>query len=166
MTPTSQNSHAAELAGGLRTVVSRLAFHLRTPATRYGITPTRLSAMAALHKTGPQRPGDLAASLGISAASMSRLTEVLESGQWVRRSPDPHDNRACLLSLTEHGVAALENLRNEGTGELTEGILTLSTEQRQALADALPVLVLLADRHLGPEHGGARSASINRSIEG
>ena len=41
-------SSADDLAGSLRTELSRLAFHLRTPATRSGITPTRLAALAAL----------------------------------------------------------------------------------------------------------------------
>jgi hypothetical protein len=39
---------ADDLAGSLRTELSRLAFHLRTPATKSGITPTRLAALAAL----------------------------------------------------------------------------------------------------------------------
>jgi len=37
-----------DLAGSLRTEVSRLAYHLRVPATKSGITPTRLAALAAL----------------------------------------------------------------------------------------------------------------------
>lgn len=139
---------AAELAGGLRTAVNRLGFHLRTPATRHGITPTRLSALVALRKSGPQRPGDIASWLGISAASMSRLTEALEDGHWVERSADPSDRRAYLLTLTEHGVRALEELRREGTSQLTEDILSLTAQQRAALAAALPVLIALADRHL------------------
>ena len=36
-----------DLAGSLRTEVSRLAYHLRVPATKSGITPTRLAALAA-----------------------------------------------------------------------------------------------------------------------
>ncbi|WP_308467401.1 MarR family winged helix-turn-helix transcriptional regulator [Rathayibacter soli] len=139
---------AAELAGGLRTAVNRLGFHLRTPAARSGITPTRLSALVALRKGGPQRPGDIATWLGISAASMSRLTEALEVGRWVARSPDPSDRRAYLLSLTEHGNQALDDLRREGTSQLTADILSLTQQQRTALADALPVLIALADRHL------------------
>jgi len=141
-------SSAGELAGALRTVVNRLGVHLRTPATRSGITPTRLSALVALRKSGPQRPGDIATWLGISAASMSRLTEALEAGRWVARSPDPSDRRAYLLSLTEHGNQALDELRREGTSQLTEDILSLTQQQRTALADALPVLIALADRHL------------------
>jgi DNA-binding MarR family transcriptional regulator len=138
----------AEVAGELRTVISRLAFLLRKPATRHGITPTRLSAMVALHMSGPLRPGDLADKLGISGASMSRLTQTLEAGQWVNRSPDPEDRRACLIGITNQGIVALENLRREGTSQLTDDILALTDDQREALINALPALTALADRHL------------------
>lgn len=148
---TSPNRQTAELAGGLRTVINRLAFHLRGPATRQGLTPTRLSAVAALQKAGPQRPGDLATRLSISAASMSRLAESLESGGWVRRTPDPADHRACRLTITEHGVVALDSLRGEVTAQLADAIAGLPADQRTALADALPALVVLADRYLDPD---------------
>jgi DNA-binding MarR family transcriptional regulator len=149
----------AELAGELRTVVNRLAFLLRSPATRHGITPTRLSAMVALSMSGPQRPGDLADRLGLSGASMSRLIQTLEAGQWVNRSPDPEDRRACLIGITGQGLAALDSLRREGTSQLTDDILALTDDQRESLANALPALTALADRHLGcgPTEGTAVS---------
>lgn len=139
------------LAGGLRTAISRLSFHLRTPATRQGITPTRLTAMASLEFSGPMRPGDLAARLSISAASMSRLTEAMVEGGWVERAPDPDDRRACLLNLSEHGSAALTAMRQEGTSWLSKDIAALPTEQQAVLAAALPILQALADKRLEPE---------------
>jgi len=39
------------LAGSLRTEINRLAYHLRRPATKSGLTPTRLAALAALAVT-------------------------------------------------------------------------------------------------------------------
>lgn len=137
-----------ELAGELRTVVNRLAYALRSPVVRDGITPTRLSALMVLRKFGPLRPGALAERLHISAASASRLTDVLIDGGWARREPDPSDGRACLLSLSPHGEAALEKLRREGTGDLAGGIEELTDEQREALAAALPVLARLADGYV------------------
>lgn len=137
-----------ELAGGLRTVVNRLAYALRSPVAKDGITPTRLSALMTLKKCGPLRPGDLAARLSISAASASRLIDVLIEGEWIGREPDPDDRRACLVSLSAHGVETLERLRREGTGELAASIEALPADQREALAAALPALITLADRFL------------------
>jgi DNA-binding MarR family transcriptional regulator len=136
------------MAGRIRTVVHRLAFHLRTPATRDGITPTRLAALAALSASGPCRLGALAGQLGIGAGSMSRLAEILEDADWVRRQVDPNDHRAFLIGLTESGVDTLDRLRRESTSSLTHDLASLTRSQQRALADALPVLEALAAKQL------------------
>ncbi|WP_446666582.1 MarR family winged helix-turn-helix transcriptional regulator [Flexivirga sp. B27] len=142
-----------ELAGGLRTVVNRLAYALRTPVARDGITPTRLAGLMVLKKHGPLRPSGLAERLDITAASASRLIDILLDGGWAQRAPDPADGRASLLSLSPQGAATLEKLRREGTGELATGIEELTADDRAALAAALPVLVALADGYLARADG-------------
>lgn len=146
MSGRSGDAQVAELAGGLRTVVNRLGHVLRGSAARQGVTPTRLTALVTLERHGALRAGDLAARLSITAASMSRLAEVMEEGGWVRREADPEDRRASLLSISDHGRATLAELRRESTGELAEGILALTGDERAALQAALPVLVALAER--------------------
>ena len=134
-----------ELAADLRNVVVRLAYSLRAAAARDGVTPTRLSAMGLLERHGPMRPGDLAARLNITAASMSRLTEALEEGGWLQRAPDPDDKRACLLSLSGHGQAALESLRRRNAEELAASLNDLTESDRKAVARALPVLAQVTE---------------------
>ncbi|NYI41679.1 MarR family winged helix-turn-helix transcriptional regulator [Demequina lutea] len=141
---------AAELAGSLRTVVGRLSHQLRVPAASQGVTPTRLSALIALERAGVLRPSVLAASLGITPASTSRLVESLESEAWVNRGVDPDDGRACLLSLTAEGSAMLARLRSETDSMLADDLAALAPEARRTLADALPVLIELADRWVAP----------------
>lgn len=147
-TPGTPAPTAAELAGDLRVVVNRLAFHLGRSATRHGITPTRLSALVTLRRTGPIRPGDLAAKMGISAASMSRLADILETQGWAIKRPDAEDARAFLLELTERGEETLADLRKDETSLLCSEIAGLSDAQRAALAGALPILTLLADERV------------------
>jgi len=139
----------ARLAGEVRTEVSRLAYHLRTPATRSGITPTRLSALSALtrHPDGI-RQGDLAELMNMSAPSMTRLVEILEEAGWVERRRDPADQRCLLLVLSPVGHKTLEALREEAAGVLSAQLADLDSEERAALAAAVPVLRKLADRHL------------------
>lgn len=138
-----------ELAGSLRTEISRLAYHLRSPATRSGITPTRLVALSALtkHPDGC-RPGDLAGQLGISAASMTRLVEILVSAGWVARERDPRDARATLVRLTPAGRVTLDDLRVESESQLAADIAALSAHDRAALRKAVPVLRAIADSRL------------------
>ena len=141
---------AAELAGSLRTVVGRLSHQLRVPAASQGVTPTRLSALIALERVGVLRPSVLAASLGITPASTSRLVESLEAEAWVHRAADPDDGRAYLLRLTAEGSAMLARLRSESDSMLADDLAALSPEARRALAGAMPVLVELADRWVAP----------------
>ncbi|MGW0633888.1 MarR family winged helix-turn-helix transcriptional regulator [Streptomyces sp. NPDC002758] len=58
----------------------------------------------------------------------------------VERRSDPHDQRACLLTLTPHGTALLDDIRREGLHLLTEQLGTLTAEQLAGLAAALPTL--------------------------
>lgn len=145
---TSRPAAPTAMAADLRTSVNRLAHHLRTPGVRHGITPTRLAALSVLSKRGPVRPGDLAGALGISPASTTRLADVLVEAGWVERRPDPVDQRACQLALTEEGSARIEGLRSEGTTQLSRQIAALTGPEQAALSAALPVLRRLADDYL------------------
>jgi DNA-binding MarR family transcriptional regulator len=150
MSPRRTPSRAVTLlAGEVRTEINRLAYHLRTPATRSGITPTRLAALAALTRyPDGVRQGDLAEVLNISAPSMTRLVEILEEAGWVERRRDPADQRCLLLVLSPVGHKTLDALREESATVLSEELADLSADERAALAAAVPVLRKLADRHL------------------
>src|SRR5665811_549010 len=140
------------LAGSLRTEINRLAYHLRRPATKSGITPTRLAALAALarHDQGC-RQGDLAIEMGISPASMTRLVDIMVTVRWVLRQRDPSDARAFVLRLSDHGRATLEGLRSEGTSRLSADIEALTDDERRTLAVAIPILRGIADRRLSAD---------------
>ena len=141
-----------DLAGSLRTEVSRLAYHLRIPATKSGITPTRLAALAALarHDEGC-RQGGLAVEMGVAPASMTRLVEIMVIAKWVLRQRDPSDARAFVLRLSGHGRRTLEGLRSEGTSRLSLDFKGLTDDERQILAAAIPLLRGIADRRLGTD---------------
>ena len=143
---------AHDLAGSLRTELARLAYHLRIPATKSGITPTRLAALAALarHDQGC-RQGDLAIEMGISPASMTRLVDIMVTARWVLRQRDPSDARAFALRLSDHGRSTLEGLRSEGTSRLSADIEALTDDERRTLAAAIPILRGIADGRLGAD---------------
>lgn len=113
-----------ELAGGLRTAVNGLAQGPEQASRHPGPHPYpdgRTDHPRTPRAATSRGPGHQD---GITAASMPRLTEVLEREGWVRRGPDPADRRACLLSLNDYGRTALEELRREGVTELVAGITT------------------------------------------
>jgi DNA-binding MarR family transcriptional regulator len=141
-----------DLAGSLRTEVNRLAYHLRVPATRSGITPTRLAALSALARHGDGlRQGDLAVQMGVSPASMTRLVDIMVEAGWVVRERDPSDARAHQLRLSAHGRRTLDGLRSESTSRLSADLEKLSDDERRTLAAAIPILRGIADRRLGAD---------------
>ena len=143
------------LAAEVRTEIARLAYHLRTPATRSGITPTRLAALSALARhPGGLRQGDLAELMNISPPSMTRLVEIMNEAGWVERARDPEDLRALLLVITPVGQKTLEALRIESASVLSGELAELTEAERRTLEAAVPVLRTLADRHVEGPRGG------------
>ena len=149
MTRRTPSREVAQLAGELRTEIGRLAYHLRTPATRSGITPTRLAALSALTRyPDGARQGDLAERMNMSAPSMTRLVEILEEAGWVERRRDPTDQRCLVIALSPLGRKTIDTVRDEASTQLGGELVDLTDEERATLAAAVPVLRTLADRHL------------------
>jgi DNA-binding MarR family transcriptional regulator len=155
MTSSPSSDELTRLAGQVRTEIARLAYHLRTPATRSGITPTRLAALAAVARhPGGLRQGDLADLMNVSPPSMTRLVEIMTEAGWIERERDPSDHRALLLVLTPVGEKTLERLRTESASVLSAELADLTDAEREALEAAVPVLRKLADRHVDGSRGG------------
>jgi DNA-binding MarR family transcriptional regulator len=130
----------------LRVAIARLSRRLRRHELA-GLTPTQLAALSTVERYGPLRLGDLAAAEGIAPSTLTRLVIVLEEAGYVTRQPDPSDARASTIAITPLGRETMERLRDENTALLSHNLLLLTSEQRAALAAALPSLELLA----GPE---------------
>jgi DNA-binding MarR family transcriptional regulator len=139
----------------LRVALARLARRLRKHELA-GLTPTQLAALATVERAGPMRLGDLAAAEGIAPSTLTRLVTALEESGLVRRHADPRDARASTLVITPRGQDTLERLRTESTLVLAASLQLLTAEQRSALAEALPVLELLAEPP-GADQAGTRS---------
>jgi DNA-binding MarR family transcriptional regulator len=131
-------------AARLRVAIARLSRRLRRHELA-GLTPTQLSALATVERAGPLRLGDLAAAEGIAPSTLTRLVTALEERGYVDRCPVPGDARASTLSIAPAGHAVLERIRQESTTALADSLRTLTSEQRAALAAALPALEQLAD---------------------
>lgn len=67
--------------------------------------------IACAHRGIIATPGAIAAHLGISSASTTKLLDRLERGGHIRRSPHPTDRRALAISITEGThVAAMDTI--------------------------------------------------------
>lgn len=134
-----------EAVARLRAAVLRLAQALRAPATGHGLTPSRLAGMVVLANEGPVRVGDFARRLGVTAASASRLVDVLVESGMTERVDDPTDQRACLLAATQRGRQAIEDVRRAGLEQLLQHVAELPEDEGERLLAAIPALERLAD---------------------
>ncbi len=130
-------------AARLRVAVLRLSRRLRKHDLA-GLTPSQLSTLSCVGKSGPVRLGDLAAAERIAPSTLTRLVSVLEDRGYLVRKPAPEDARAYLVTVTDSGNDVLGRIREEATSTLTDILMTLTADQLTALEAALPALEQLA----------------------
>ncbi len=132
-------------AARLRLALMRIARRLRQAGST-GITPSQLSALATLDRSGPVPLRDLAAAEKVGPSTLTRIVAALEDQGLLERVVDPSDRRVTLASITPAGRTLLTQARDSGTRLLAERIAALDPADAEAVAVALPVLeALLGD---------------------
>jgi DNA-binding MarR family transcriptional regulator len=140
-----------EMAARLRLVVGRLHRRIRIDG-RESIPPLQLSALVTVEQHGPLRLSELARREAVTAPTMSRVLAALDEQGLVVRTVDPDDARGVLITLSERGAAALNEVRSHRTALVARRLARLDDAQLAALYAALPALeALLVDE----EPGGA-----------
>ena len=127
------------------TGLAQLSLYLRTRQWKagesLGLTPTQITVLTLLRQRGSNRVRTLAKLLGVSLATASRVISALERKQLVRKSIDPADGRATLVSLTQSGVRVASS-RTEFPEALLSALAALSPLESRALHTALSKVIL------------------------
>jgi DNA-binding MarR family transcriptional regulator len=113
------------------------------------LSRTAASVLATLRDAGPRRITELAESEAIAQPTVTTLVGRLERDGFVERRADPSDARAVQVHLTEAGLARLNEMRAAREAVLEARLAQLTDDEREVLADALPVLDKLMEE--GPE---------------
>jgi DNA-binding MarR family transcriptional regulator len=135
----------AEMAARLRLSSTRLHRQLRREAG-VELTPSQISALAAIETHGPLTLGALAEHEGVAPPSITKVLAILEESGLVVRAADPDDRRVNFVSTTPKGAALVALSRKRKTAWLSGRIRELSPDQRRSLADALDVLDALTQK--------------------
>lgn len=136
MTPTLAD---AEIAARLRLSATRLARRLRQEGGT-GLTPSQLSALAAVHNHGPLTLGELADHERVAPPSITKVVAKLERNGLLARTPDATDRRVHRVATTKAGAALIVETRRRKTTWLTSRVRELDPEDQARLAEALDVL--------------------------
>ncbi|MCB1249265.1 MAG: MarR family transcriptional regulator [Acidimicrobiales bacterium] len=144
-----------DVAAALRLSVTRLARQLRQQSDA-GLTPTQLSALAAIERHGPLSPGALAEHERVAAPTVTRVTTYLAEQGLVDRMDDPDDRRAALLVVTRAGRDVLRRARTRKDAWLSARVARLDAEQVATLAAALDALEALTELDDEPPEAARR----------
>ncbi|MDR8411653.1 MarR family transcriptional regulator [Nonomuraea sp. 3-1Str] len=137
------------LAKDLRIAVGRLARRIRqlyTNGADDDVSFSELAVLARLDREGALTSARLAALERITAQAIGTILGGLHRRGLVARDPDPEDGRRVISSITGKGQAALVSRDLVITERLAAAVDTLTPEERERLAAALPILAVLADR--------------------
>lgn len=142
VTDTRTSDRPADLgdtAARLRLSVTRLARILRQQADA-GLTPTQISALATLGRSGAIPVGTLADEEQVAAPTATKIVEKLHAAGLVERVGDRRDRRVTLVSLTAAGHDLLAEIRARKTAWLTTRLGDLPASELGQLVDALAIL--------------------------
>lgn len=102
-------------------------------------------AVAILDESGPLRISEFAALDRCSQPTATTMIKKLEEAGYVRRTSDPEDGRAWLVSITPDGRARLADLRARTTEMISRRLADQQDVTREEAEAALQVLTRLTD---------------------
>jgi DNA-binding MarR family transcriptional regulator len=117
---------------------------LSTVFSEFGLNGGEFDVIATLRRSGKPytlTPNQLLQTLMLTSGSMTNRIDKLEAKQLVARSPDPHDRRGVLVSLTPKGLEIIDKalVRHLAKGE--DLLAELNLEERAQLATLLKKLL-------------------------
>lgn len=135
-TDSAQATDGSEIANVVLAVLPPLSRYLgRRLRERGAISVERFKALHAL-QAGPLRSSELAATILLSPAALTRLADGLVADHLVVRVSDRDDRRAVRIALTDVGRAELARGRVVVTEALDEVLERMSAPERRRLETA------------------------------
>ena len=140
-TGTDRRDAVDTISGSLVPAASRLTRLLLRRAPQR-ISRSEAGLLSSL-SGGARRITELADLEGHAQPTMTLLVKRLEERGWVARRRDPSDGRVVLVSLTDAGTAALEDVRAAYRTVLRDHLVAMSDEHVAALLTATEALETL-----------------------
>jgi DNA-binding MarR family transcriptional regulator len=134
----------AEAVNALRSAVMRLSRRLKHQRVDESLSPTEMSVLGTLARTGSATPGELARKEHVQPPSMTRIVALLEAKGLVRLEPHPEDRRQKVVTQTERAEIMLDESRRKRNVWLAELASGLDEDDWVKIREAAPALEKLA----------------------
>ncbi|HLL34411.1 MAG TPA: MarR family transcriptional regulator [Streptomyces sp.] len=138
------DTRAMEVFGRIYRLSRAMGDRTEKAYARFGISRGEFDVLATLRRAGEPytlSPRQLSATLMLTTGGMTGRLDKLERAGLLRRSPDPHDRRGLQVTLTDEGLALIEEAVGAGVATQTEALSVLTEEQARQLADLLRLLL-------------------------
>lgn len=129
----------ATLGADLLSVVARLN-RLANQRVRLQLPFAQARLLSTIDQQGTARISDLATLDHCSQPTMTTQVRRLEDAGLVARTADPEDARAVLISITEAGVACLEQVRADRASAVDPYLDQLEAGDRETLVAAIGIM--------------------------
>lgn len=130
----------------LRIAIARLARRIRQERVETDFGDSQVSVLFVLKLDGPQTLGELSTHERVTAPSMNRTVNLLETAGLLARTTSPDDRRKVIIELTDAGHALIDETRRRRDAWFSERLAALDDDERAALEAAAPVLRKLAQQ--------------------
>ncbi|MDX3572642.1 MarR family winged helix-turn-helix transcriptional regulator [Streptomyces sp. ID05-47C] len=141
---------AMEVFGRVSRLARAMGDRMEKAYAGLGISRGEFDVLATLRRSGEPytlSPRQLSATLMLTTGGMTGRLDKLERAGLLRRSPDPHDRRGLQVTLTEQGLAVVEEAVGAGLAVQTEALTAaLDAERADQLAGLLRELLLATER--------------------
>lgn len=134
-----------ELAARLRMAMARLVRRARQEATTADMTHSMLSALAVISNLDAPTLGEVAAAERVTPPTVTKIVGRLEDVGLVAREQDPDDRRVVRVRLTDAGRRFVDRARSRASAYMARRLRTLSDDERDVLAAAVPILERLLE---------------------
>ncbi|WP_329340532.1 MarR family transcriptional regulator [Streptomyces sp. NBC_01352] len=137
---------AMEVFGRIYRLSRAMGDRMEKAYASLGISRGEFDVLATLRRSGEPytlSPRLLSGTLMLTTGGMTGRLDKLERAGLLRRSPDPHDRRGLQVTLTEKGLALVDEAVGAGLAVQTDALKgALDEEQAGRLADLLRELLI------------------------
>jgi DNA-binding MarR family transcriptional regulator len=140
---------AMEVFGRINRLSQAIGERVGQTYAKFGVSRGEFDVLATLRRSGePYRlsPRQLSATLMLTTGGMTGRLDKLERAGLLRRSPDPHDRRGLQVTLTDEGLALVDEAVRAGLAVQTEALSALGAERAGQRAGLLRDLLAGTER--------------------
>ena len=113
------------------------------------VTLPQFRILVLLSAHGPLRTGTLAEQAGVHPSTLSRTSDRLVKGRWIRRIANPDSRREVLLELTSKGARLVADVTTRRAQELDAILVRVPTRQRRRVFEGFAAFSSAAGEDTG-----------------